>query len=491
LESAIPYNVGFIGQVTASRDTTELHKARISNYLPPDAPKFQVGLHRIYGNDGRTSYFMMIQSSEKDITTLSQMLIEINDSNKIVYFPWNHFVSLPNTQKQTIIVESRKWDHLFKSICVSGFKDNNDDIKMNYILDMGEDEEVDVYHRDTTITDFLFSLEHPITKNKMFEYVYPTILGTKEFIVSTISSGDTEAYLKMLVGELARDMSIDAINEEFADPMYARQQANNAKWKAFSKACMIADTAVENQFNNNKNFKNHNHNKRTRTFKEKDHYYSNGNTSNSTHTTTYTPVTPNGGTYLQRATNGTSTNSCSGSVMTSNTEVTQLQNQYYELQNTVTILKGQVANAATETKDNTKAIHKLTTTVGIIDVKVTEHQGNSNLQLDKLYALINDMNDNFNTTMEANQKITSGQFNDISTKIDTKKHTVAQVSAHPVVLSPTNRHLTRSQTKLKRLSGEVELLEDLNDNAMDESYEETNKNKENMELQVTNENQLK
>jgi hypothetical protein len=45
LDSPIPCNNGFIGQVTASRETIELHKARISNYIPSDAPEFQVGLH--------------------------------------------------------------------------------------------------------------------------------------------------------------------------------------------------------------------------------------------------------------------------------------------------------------------------------------------------------------------------------------------------------------------------------------------------------------
>jgi dihydroorotate dehydrogenase len=77
---------------------------------------------------------------------------------------------------------------------------------MNLISEMGDDEKVDAFYKERTITDFLFSFEHPIAKSKMFENVNPTILGFKDLIVSNISSGDTEAYLTIQVGELSRDI---------------------------------------------------------------------------------------------------------------------------------------------------------------------------------------------------------------------------------------------------------------------------------------------
>jgi hypothetical protein len=110
------------------------------------------------------------------------------------------------------------------------------------------------------------------------------------------------------------------------------------------------------------------------------------------------------------------------------------------------------------------------------------------LHLNKLYKLINNMNANFNTTMVANQKVSSGKFNAISRKVDTTKQTVAKLSINPAMILTKARHATRSQTLINQLLGDNEVLEELPYNAVDKSWDNNNNNnnKENMDSQVTN-----
>jgi hypothetical protein len=66
LSTAVPYNVGFVEQVTSTRDTTILHKARIDQLLPPNAPKFQIILQCAFSNEIKNTFWVMIQSARQD-----------------------------------------------------------------------------------------------------------------------------------------------------------------------------------------------------------------------------------------------------------------------------------------------------------------------------------------------------------------------------------------------------------------------------------------
>jgi hypothetical protein len=74
LDSIVPYNVGFLEQITSSRDTTMLHEERLRQLLPRKAPKFQINLHRVYGADNRMSFLVMVQSKQEDVDTLIKMI---------------------------------------------------------------------------------------------------------------------------------------------------------------------------------------------------------------------------------------------------------------------------------------------------------------------------------------------------------------------------------------------------------------------------------
>jgi hypothetical protein len=70
---------------------------------------------------------------------------------------------------------------------------------------------------NSTVSDYLHNMLHPITKHVMFEFVYPTIMGKREFMVSNENYGDAEDLLKVIKGELARQMTFEAIQQEFDD----------------------------------------------------------------------------------------------------------------------------------------------------------------------------------------------------------------------------------------------------------------------------------
>jgi hypothetical protein len=371
LSSLTPFNVGFIKQVTASRNTIFLHKVRVSNLLPKDAPKLQVSLQQIYSAERSITYFVMIQSAEEDVSELKQMLIYLTTQNKMVFYPWSNFANIEFDQKQTTINDNRRWNFLFKSIVISGFKDNNDDIKMNHI-EMGEELEYNNLFPNMTITDYLYQLVHPITNKKLFDYVYPSTMGQQEFIVSTANSGDAENYLKCLIGELAREMSFDAINSEFENPTFAIQQAKNFKWIPFAKgATIVGTTSVKKT---NRNFQT----KQSRVTHENNHY---STTTMAPVITKYTPVTPTNGTYASIATKsnknpywhhmGASTveniSVIDPEVTVLKTqfkpvvdpEIILLKTQFTALQNTVDILKCEIRNTNNETSNNTAAINNI------------------------------------------------------------------------------------------------------------------------------------
>jgi hypothetical protein len=96
---------------------------------------------------------------------------------------------------------------LLTSIVVDGFIDNDDDNKMNLVDDNNTDLASDNIYPDMKVAEYLQQLVHPVTKNQMFDYVYPSVMGKREFIISNDNFGDIENYLALLIGELASNMT--------------------------------------------------------------------------------------------------------------------------------------------------------------------------------------------------------------------------------------------------------------------------------------------
>jgi hypothetical protein len=151
------------------------------------------------------------------------------------------------SRKTIVVEENRKWNNLFYSIVVDGFIDNNNNNKMNLIEDNSEIFQ-DISSLDMSVAEYLQQLLHPITRNAMFNYVYPSVLGKREFIISEDNFGDMENYLALSIGEVSREMTYDAIISKFSDPEYAVNQSKRNKWKPFSRVFVIQQPPTPKQY---------------------------------------------------------------------------------------------------------------------------------------------------------------------------------------------------------------------------------------------------
>jgi hypothetical protein len=178
------------------------------------------------------------------------MLSDIKDEDKLVFFPWPRYVKLTPDRQQTILNEQHAWSYNYKSVVVGRFQQNNNNVHMR--------------KTNSTVSDYLHNMLHPITKEKMFEFVYPTRMGKREFIVSNENYGDAEDLLRVIKGELARQMSFGAIQQEFDKEINIDKEMKRQTWTPFTRAANIIPSVL---YEHNTNV---NNNKRLRT-NEKEH----------------------------------------------------------------------------------------------------------------------------------------------------------------------------------------------------------------------------
>jgi hypothetical protein len=93
----------------------------------------------------------------------------------------------------------------------------------------------------------------------MFKFVYPSVLGRQEFVISVENLRDSEDYVKELIGELTKVMSHESTDLEFSDPVLARAEMNNPDWQPFTCATNKIATKIDTCTN-------------TTNFSEQDHY---------------------------------------------------------------------------------------------------------------------------------------------------------------------------------------------------------------------------
>jgi hypothetical protein len=457
LSTTTPMNVGFIEQVTASRETTQLHKMRLDSFLPKNAPDFQVCVYRVYGSDKKISQFVMIQSDKKDIATLTEMLIEINDDTKLVFFPWSVFVKAPSLERQSVVDENRKWNNLFHSVVVDGFIDNDDNNKMNLIEDTS-DSSADTSHPNMLVSEYLQNLLHPITKNTMFDYVYPSCMGKREFIISNDNFGDIENYLALLIGELAREMSIDSIIAEFCDSEYAISQSKRGKWKPFSRVFVLTETPKVKQINTS------NTNKRSRLLRDNEQQHKPAIVNTIT---TPSRVTP-GISFLQKTTNQIPVLNPYTTIITpkNDQEVIVLRGQVLRLESTVSALSKSMQQPNNETNSKIDKLEENLSAKYSKDLEILDKNQN-----DTINSLFERMCDKFDSSIDI-----------LSVKIENNNNTPKVKPLTSNTTTPRQQSL-RSNNKSKRSGNELGSDLDDTDNDMDVSKENIDTN---MANQITN-----
>jgi hypothetical protein len=230
----MPYNVGFLEQAVQSRETTSMHKARLLKHLPLNTPDFQINLYKANNTDTRATYLVMVQTDKDNVGILTKILQKASKDHDLGFFPWHEYMRLSNIEKQMCLSELRMWNDKYKTIVVNGFNNNEDNVPMQ----MGEfDKETKKLHtlNNISVSDYLRQVTHPVNGKLMFEYVFPTILGAREFIINVENYGDAESYLEEVQGELARVMSAKSITLEFSKPSEAFRQEMEPAWEPFQR----------------------------------------------------------------------------------------------------------------------------------------------------------------------------------------------------------------------------------------------------------------
>jgi hypothetical protein len=274
LQTATPTNIGFLEHVVPNHDSVHLHTARLQIMLPTIMPEFQVTLVKTHISDRRYIYLVMIQSHPMHVDLLARHFRDLSDKDYINFFPWSSYVTMKPGKKYTLLQELKQWSSMFRSILVEGFKNNHDKTNMQEIDEeqMLENDNPNPL-QNTTVSDYLRNEVKSVTNNELFEYVYPTILGTREFLVTVENYGDAKEYTNLIFTELSRNMTTKSINLEFQNPnpdIITHYQP----WKPFFKANNIIkshDSPIHQKFNN-----------RTRIYRENDHYTTNHNDNNIT-----------------------------------------------------------------------------------------------------------------------------------------------------------------------------------------------------------------
>lgn len=238
LNSVIPYNIGFLEQVTSSRDTLLLHENRIKLMLPVVCPEFQVNLQKFFDNDHQATYVVMLQSSKDDVPELTKLLLDLVAEANLMFFPWKWYQTMTLEKRLTIFNDNRNWNFHYKSIIVTGFMDNDDNVQIKNNNEGKRDDEDTI-----SVSEYLRNITHPLSKDRIFEYVYPTTNGTREFIVNINNIGEAENYVNYLKGQLAKDMEPGAIIAELKSPSEAMRNAHEV-WRPFARIAMIKDTKI-------------------------------------------------------------------------------------------------------------------------------------------------------------------------------------------------------------------------------------------------------
>jgi hypothetical protein len=245
LDDINPYKVGFLENLIPRMETLNMHTHRLRSMMPSDAPKFQLQLGPLWGGNGEKTRVVLIQSDEKNRDILKQMLEEMHAAKLVSFFPWTCFMSCKPEQKSTVVKRINTRRANYRSLLISGFRDNDDNIPMKLSNSNDDDKLTKI-----GVTEFLQTMVKTSGGEKLFHYVYPPYYGTREVIVTLQNFSQALSYTQIAHGELARNMDDEAIEEVFLNPENAKQEAVKKPWVSIDRVVNIVPTVKNtNEYN--------------------------------------------------------------------------------------------------------------------------------------------------------------------------------------------------------------------------------------------------
>jgi hypothetical protein len=169
----------------------------------------------------------MTKCDSIDSDILLKQFKELNTKTMITFFSWTDYISCTAEQKTTIINKINVWRNNYRSISVSGFCDNDNNVPMIY----NEEEYPNNILTSTSVTDYLQNFIKNSNNENLFHYVFPPQYGIREVIVKLQNYSQAVSFIKVIQGELERTMDNEAIKLVFEDHGKASRDSTKYPWK--------------------------------------------------------------------------------------------------------------------------------------------------------------------------------------------------------------------------------------------------------------------
>jgi hypothetical protein len=160
----------------------------------------------------------------------------------IKFFSMNEFQSCLPGQKLKMVKTINEWSAACRSLLITGFIDNDDDVPMAFNEERYPDEPL----TKISVTDFLANMVKAGDGKTLFHKVYPPFRGTREVLCELHQFAQAHSYSKVALGELSRTMDKEAMMLVFEEPdnavIYAR---THEVWEPHLRAISIENMPIQ------------------------------------------------------------------------------------------------------------------------------------------------------------------------------------------------------------------------------------------------------
>jgi hypothetical protein len=247
--------VGYFEDLVPEPDNIKMHTIRLRKHLPPKHPRLQLFVKSLFDSKQRSTKIVVFKCDQCDFDVVHELFQKLDEENKIKFFSWKEFTSLPPDLRDTAFKKQLMFNKTYKSVVLSGFKDNDDNVKMIYKIQQTGSIEESEDKRDTLediyVTDYLQEWIPAGTGTPLFYHVYEPIEGQRDTMVHIDNYAEASDYAKVCLRELARVMNAPARAMVFEDVKAAEDGLTKSAWQPYTKAAkLIEDRNNMNYYNN-------------------------------------------------------------------------------------------------------------------------------------------------------------------------------------------------------------------------------------------------
>jgi hypothetical protein len=255
LNEVNPPNLGFIELLVPEQDNLRLHTVRIRNYLPREHPKFQSYTRTLYDSRRRATKVVMVKCDQVDLSPLKEMFQSLHDQGTIKFLSWQEFTSLNTELRDTAFQKLFNFNKHFRSVTITGFKDNDDNVPIKYrIKQSGQQEGTNPPDplESILVSNYLGTYKAG-NSSILFKHVYEPIKGIRDTTVHVDNYKEAQAFSAVALIELSREMTAASRLMVFEDPeSVVKGMTTKTKWQTFKKAAELMFERQTMEFPTNK-----------------------------------------------------------------------------------------------------------------------------------------------------------------------------------------------------------------------------------------------